>query len=786
MSLVQFIGVYFLGALTFIPSLLFVFIYLHPKLEESPEPATLKAGEIEEKSQSGLDSFKQGWLVVTNEFLESSDEITSRTESVAESSDGKNAYASLYKLAKNNPKSDSSDSVDSSLSTGHSPSLSTEGAPLAAKKFSGSKRHRYYAVLKHGNLFLYKNEKLKDVKQVIVLQHHVVTLWPPSLSEGSLFTKHSSIAILKSDWTRARRLSDDLGDTAWGGSKKLSISDVLDPKSNLPAPPGSFFVYTDLNIDKEDWYFTLIRATKAGLSFPKSINPRIFAKTLHYETANMMSLIQSLYSSEGQLQTKWLNALIGRLFLSLLKTDVMKNYLISRLEKKLNKLKMPGFLDKFQITKVDAGNSAPLITYPALKEINPSGELLISLDLHYFGDFAFQISTKANINLGSRFKTRDVDLSLSIKLEKIEGPMLLKVKPPPSSRIWYTYEREPNMSIKIEPIISSRQMSYTIITSSIEKMMKEAVRDSLVSPHWDDIIFYYTEDELFRGGVWDKEARKSQEDEYIAPKTPATTGSNAEKESISKPRTTSDDFLFITTIDDTESIRLNSSSLLEMSPSKNLKPSLSATLNDLTKRLRKPKSGHTIGIDETNCLSDGSVVETARGLITSGSETSDNGLKETRSTLQKLGNWYARFDKSDDSKAAAAATSSASTYHPPEMISIRRGRKQSSASMASSEIEKDVSRGQFDFGSKYQDSELISRSLDFTTHDIRIEPQVDLATPSISPEELIAARFELNQPLSEEPGLRLAQTEPPNLVSKKSSQRKPPPDEISEESVFEE
>ncbi|RKP29070.1 hypothetical protein METBISCDRAFT_19535 [Metschnikowia bicuspidata] len=747
MGFLLILGAYILGGVTFIPVLVTIFIYLHPKSSQPSISESFKAGEIEENSQSGLDSFKKGWLVVTHEFIESTDDISSRTETVAESPEVKTAYSSLYKLVKNT-KAESSDSVNTTMQIGHTQNFSPEGTSLNLKKLA-NKRHRYYAVLKHGNLFLYKNERMKDVKHVIVLQNHIVALWPPSLSEGSLFTKYSSIAILKNNWTRARRLSDDLSDTEWTEAKKLTVTDLLNPKSNLPAPPGTFFIYTDITIEKEDWYFALIRATKAVTLYSRNLDPKVFAKTLHFDTANMMNLIQSLYSSEGQLQTKWLNALIGRLFLSLQGTDVMRNYLVSRIEKKLSKLKTPGFLEKFQITKVNAGNSAPLITYPALKEINPSGELLLSFNLHYFGDLSLQISTKANINLGTRFKTKDVDLALSITLEKIEGPMLLKIKPPPTARIWYTYEHEPNMTIKIEPIISSRQMSYTIITSSIEKIIKEAVRDSLVLPHWDDMIFYFTEGELYRGGVWDKDARKSE-------------SSNGTKPA------------------EDDSVKLDSSSLLDMPLSKPTMLSIATTLNEFTKRLRKPKSEHTLVVDETNCLSDGTVI--VRGVTASSAEASEIELREPSATSKKVSNWYAKFDKSDEAKSAVTSSSS---YHPPEMISNRRGRKQSSASTISSDSDRDPYRGLFDFDSQHKDSVLLSRSLDLATHDLRLEPE-DLTTTPITPKLLKSELHDrsIAQSLSE--GAEVSAV--PNYIPKRSAtqlHRKPPPTDILEESLLE-
>lgn len=689
MYILDLIYAYLLGGVTFIPLLLVAFVYLQPKAPESDEEEPgLKASELEEQNLSGLDAYKQGWIIVTNEFLESTDLINSSTQLVADSQEGKLAYSSLYKLVKNSgAKTKDSNGEVSSVNDSDAASITLAPAAGAPPK-GGNKKHRYYAVLKHGNLFLYKDEKLKDVKHVIVLSNYVVSLWPRNLTEGQLFTKYSAIALLRKDWKRKRRLSDNvtsMGESDWEESDSITLQDVLNKKSKLPAPPGSFFIYTDYNIEKEDWYFTFIKASKTDSDTPPALDPSIQAKTLHFETRHMVSLIQTLYSAEGQLHTKWFNAVINRLFLSLQHTDVMQNYLVARLEKKLNKMKTPGFLDKFQITKVRAGHGAPFITFPVLKEINPEGDLLVSLYVHYFGEMSAQLATKVNINLGSRFKPREMDVLLSMTLEKLQGPMLIKIKPPPSARMWYTFESEPAMNIKIEPVISSRQMSYNIITNSIEKKLKEAVKTSLVLPHWDDFVFYNTETELVRGGVWDKEYRR-QHTELSGSEQKAEPG-QSKAESMSPSR--ADAELVISTlglsstsqeVDDNLSFRTDLTN--ETPVQLNLtKTRLSSTINDLSKRLRKAKSTHTLGVDETNCLSDGSLMEpsasetpSVNGLVMEESES--QASNEKNNTLRKLGKWYYKDEKHPENKGQ--------TYHPPEMITNRRpNRKQSSASQGS-------------------------------------------------------------------------------------------------------
>lgn len=756
MTLIHLVYAYLLGGVTFIPAAIALFIYLHPKKAPEVSEPPLKAAKIEEACDTGLKAFRQGWIVVTHEDLESQDDISGKTEAVGETPDGKSAYSSLYKLVTNTkvavrgekrdigasenpddraatakdeplkgtPKMDAqtNEAMKDNTFTLHDPEEITREGPPAhrlAETSDGSpipngnpvpastpsKKHRYYAVLKHGNLFLYKNERMQDVKHVIVLQNRIVAIWPRNLSEAALFTKYSLIALFKSDWSRARRLSESRHDsgTDWH-SGKVTTQDVLDHTSGLLAPPGAIFIYTDYNTDKEDWYFALIRATKTTSYSTPALDPRLYAETLHFPTANSMKLIQALYSSEGQLQTKWINSILGRLFLSLQQTDIMQNYLILKIEKKLNKIKTPGFLDKFQIIHVDAGTAAPLISYPVLKEMNPEGNLLLSFDVHYTGGLSMQLATKVNINLGSRFKTREVDVLLSITFEKISGPMLLRVKPPPSTRLWYTFESEPQLGIKIEPVISSRLMSYGVITNTIDKKFKDAIRDTLVFPHWDDVVFYHTPDELYRGGLWDKSVRPTnklpKEDNRSKEDKSAPIKENIESDRDEKD---AEDLVRLEDVNSVFTAGSDEAASLSSITGARSKDRIAAAISDLSQRLRKPKSTSTLGVDETSILSDGSEVQltsTLLSLATNAAEPSYTG------TIRKIGSWYNKPTKTPSSPLGIA-------YVPPEMITNRRPRKQSLATIGSDpeRAERPELPG-YDFGSSVFSDGRISNTLD--------------------------------------------------------------------------
>lgn len=146
-----------------------------------------------------------------------------------------------------------------------------------------------------------------------------------------------------------------------------------------------------------------------------------------------------------------------------------------------------------------------------MKEINPDGTLVISAHVSYNGGLSVTIATKLDLTFGTKFTTREVDLVLKISLVNLEGPMLIKLKPPPSNRFWYCYEVEPTLNFQIEPILSSKSLNYSFITSTIEKKFREAVKESLVMPYWDDIEFFNTEHELYRGGIWKHDGDEEKE-----------------------------------------------------------------------------------------------------------------------------------------------------------------------------------------------------------------------------------------------------------------------------------
>lgn len=328
-------------------------------------------------------------------------------------------------------------------------------------------------VCRHGHLMLFDDDEQIEVRHVVSLAHHKVAIYSggDETPEGELFIKRNSLCL----------------------SRRTDAGEMTpDGKASKP-----FFFFSENCSEKEDFYFALLRnqERKAEAAY----NPPI---PLHYDVKDIITLVQKLHSSEEHLQTRWMNAVIGRIFLALYKTSEVENLIRAKITKKISRVKVPSFLSKISLRNVDMGEAAPVITNPRLKNLTVDGELVVEADIRYSGNFRLEVATTARIELGSRFKAREVNLLLAVVVKRVEGHVMIRIKPPPSNRIWFTFSSMPKIDMTIEPIISARQITYTLILRQIENRIKEVVAESLVVPNWDDAPFYNTEHKTWRGGTW--------------------------------------------------------------------------------------------------------------------------------------------------------------------------------------------------------------------------------------------------------------------------------------------
>ncbi len=320
---------------------------------------------------------------------------------------------------------------------------------------------------------LYDDIQQLEVRYVISLEYHDVDLYGGGglIPEGELWIKRHAI--------RLRRKKTQVGDRA----------------TSLP-----FFLFGQSLSEKEDFYHAILKNQEKSITEEPPV-PQMF------DVNHAVLLVQKLHSSEEHLQTRWLNAMIGRIFLALYKTPEMEGFIREKLTKKISRVKKPTFITKLGLRKIDLGNSAPFITNPRLKDLTVNGDCMIEADVNYTGGLRIEIAATARFDLGTRFKAREVDMVLAASVKKLQGHVLVRCKPPPSNRLWFTFEKAPQLDLDIEPIVSSRQITYSFILRAIESRIREVVGESIVMPFWDDVPFFDTRNQKYRGGIWKREAQ---------------------------------------------------------------------------------------------------------------------------------------------------------------------------------------------------------------------------------------------------------------------------------------
>src|SRR3569833_3223137 len=138
---------------------------------------------------------------------------------------------------------------------------------------------------------LFDDAEQVEVRHVISLAHHDVSIYSGGdmTPEGELFMKRYAICL---------------------SLTTLGVEVTRDSQISKP-----FFLFSENCSAKDDFYFALLRNQEQDFHAENKA-PR----PLQFDVKNNISLVQKLHSNEEQMRTRWLNAMIGRIFLGVYQT----------------------------------------------------------------------------------------------------------------------------------------------------------------------------------------------------------------------------------------------------------------------------------------------------------------------------------------------------------------------------------------------------------------------------------------------------------------------------------
>jgi hypothetical protein len=102
------------------------------------------------------------------------------------------------------------------------------------------------------------------------------------------------------------------------------------------------------------------------------------------------------------LETDWINVLAARLCWDVWHEQRWKNWIVSRIQRKLVRIKTPGFLDPLQLTDIDIGDKMPVINRLYEGPLVRVDGVWVFLDVTYEGLFVMTIKTKLKLGQGKK------------------------------------------------------------------------------------------------------------------------------------------------------------------------------------------------------------------------------------------------------------------------------------------------------------------------------------------------------------------------------------------------
>jgi hypothetical protein len=157
------------------------------------------------------------------------------------------------------------------------------------------------------------------------------------------------------------------------------------------------YLYFPTSSEKEDWFCKLCRCKKLPngsekdkiMEFYRDLEP-----VRAYESG--MQKLQDTLKILDSDSPIWLNALLGRAFISIHSNPRIKMWIMDNITRRMAHVHRTStsFLGDIVIKDLDVGNSLPIISNPRLLNISSEGDMEIELDLDYTGGILILLTTR--------------------------------------------------------------------------------------------------------------------------------------------------------------------------------------------------------------------------------------------------------------------------------------------------------------------------------------------------------------------------------------------------------
>ncbi|MGH0130181.1 UNVERIFIED_CONTAM: hypothetical protein FKN15_048959 [Acipenser sinensis] len=78
-------------------------------------------------------------------------------------------------------------------------------------------------------------------------------------------------------------------------------------------------------------------------------------------------------------------------------------------------------------------------------------------------------------------------LLLAVEVQELSGTLAVNIPPPPTDRLWYSFQIPPRLDLKVRPKLGEREVTFSHVTEWIEKKLQHEFQKVFVMPNMDDL-----------------------------------------------------------------------------------------------------------------------------------------------------------------------------------------------------------------------------------------------------------------------------------------------------------
>ncbi|KAM9393160.1 testis-expressed protein 2-like [Pholidichthys leucotaenia] len=99
----------------------------------------------------------------------------------------------------------------------------------------------------------------------------------------------------------------------------------------------------------------------------------------------------------------------------------------------------------------------------------------------------FQKATENEFIRKKITEVSNMPLILSVEVLELSGTLLVNIPPPPTDRIWYSFQVPPRLDFNVRPMLGEMEVTFTHVTEWIEKKLQCEFQKVFVMPNMDDV-----------------------------------------------------------------------------------------------------------------------------------------------------------------------------------------------------------------------------------------------------------------------------------------------------------